>query len=488
MDLETFFKNIGEEVLPGSFLESLFLKRAEKKKPKNNSSLHKNKRKPVGSDKVKVDYSDNEEARLILETLEKTSSNVFLTGQAGTGKSTLLNHFRSTTKKNLVVLAPTGVAAVNVSGQTVHSFCKFPINVTTSLVKRIDSKSEKAELLRNLDMIVIDEISMVRADLLDCLDKFLKLNGKDEKAPFGGYQMVFIGDLYQLPPVDKDFEMESVLFKKYESPYFFHSHAFLGAKFFYHELTKTYRQKDLNFIKILNAVRNNTATSEHLQALNSRVIDGDFDGNDDSLGIFLTTRNDQANRINNHFLSLLMSKPKTLEGALSGQFRESQTPVEMKLTVKTGAKVMMANNDRNGRWVNGTMGVVTRIIRGSDEEPDSLAVELENGKTEYVMPHTWEMIDQVYDKESDSVQKDILGTFTQYPIRLAWAVTIHKSQGKTFNNLFVDLSQGTFAHGQLYVALSRCRTLEGLHLSEPVRPGHIILDKRVVEFLKGFSK
>jgi ATP-dependent DNA helicase PIF1 len=470
-----------------------------------------------------LDFNGNAEAQKALELLENSNQNLFLTGEAGTGKSTLLQHFRYYTKKNLVVLAPTGVAALNVGGQTIHSFCAFGPDITIHRVKKLRPGTAKFELLQKLNTIIIDEISMVRADLLDCLDKFLRLNGPVPQMPFGGIQMIFIGDLYQLPPVDKDFGSESVLVQEYQSPYFFDSRAFKSAKFNYIQLMQVYRQKDRVFLDVLNAVRNNAATEEHLTVLNGRSEAAGAKFTFEKFAIYLTPTNGRARKVNDFFLEKISSPAKTYTGSASGKFEDRELPTDLDLRVKIGAQIMMLNNDRQKRWVNGTMGKVVGIEKGDSEDfvfpsplargdalisthegqrgrtfdeyegddltlpSDTIVVELETGETEYVTPYTWEMYQYYLDKDTQKIDSRTVGTFTQYPFKLAWAVTIHKAQGKTFDKVCVDLSTGTFAHGQLYVALSRCRTLEGLFLKRPVIAADILLDNRIVDFLQSLN-
>lgn len=540
-------------------------------------------------------FSDNQEAEEALRIMNETSNNLFLTGEAGTGKSTLLKYFRYSTKKNVVVLAPTGVAALNVEGQTIHSFCGFGPDITLQKVKKLGSGTGKFLLLQKLHTIIIDEISMVRADLLDCVDKFLRINGPAEGEPFGGIQMVFIGDLYQLPPVDRDFASvnktnssgQSILRNSeysyvnsvfsdrfYQSPYFFDSRVFKQSKFHYIQLKQIYRQRDQIFIDVLNAVRNNAATEEHLTILNQRSQVAGAKFTFEKFAIYLTPTNARARTVNNFFLEKLKSELKIYEGVVRGSFEDREPPTDVHLQIKVGAQIMMLNNDYKKRWVNGTMGKVIGIEKGkgdnddddynyddnddhnigarlsppanpsalssrskgeeysalaegsgmsasngmnfSDSSPlmgevrwgwkkemedkdsdfddngqsttsDSIIIELETGETVYVEPHTWEMFQFILDKHTQKVDSRTTGTFTQYPFKLAWAVTIHKAQGKTFDKVYIDLTTGTFAHGQLYVALSRCRTLEGLYLKRPITGADIILDNRIVEFLHSFT-
>ncbi len=434
-------------------------------------------------------FSGNHESIEALRIMEQTNQNLFLTGEAGTGKSTLLQFFRKTTKKNVAVLAPTGVAALNVEGQTIHSFCAFGPDITLQKVKKLNPTSAKFQLLQKINTIIIDEISMVRADLLDCVEKFLKINGPVPTMPFGGIQMVFIGDLYQLPPVEKDFNAGDGLIKMYNSPYFFDAYAFKNSQFNFIELKQMYRQQDESFISILNGVRNNAATEDHLARLNERFNLDEEEFSFEKFAIYLTPVNRRAREVNNYFLQNITADPKSFVGFASGSFQDRELPTDLNLQIKVGAQVMMLNNDSRRRWVNGTMGKIVnieKILEDNGTTSESVVVELETGERVNVTPHTWEMFQFVLDKRTQKFDSRTTGTFTQYPFKLAWAVTIHKAQGKTFDKVYIDLSSGTFAHGQLYVALSRCRTLEGLHLKRPINQKDIILDNRVVEFLKNF--
>src|SRR3989339_826651 len=413
-----------------------------------------------------------------LDLLEKTRQNVFITGKAGTGKSTLLQYFRNNTGKKVVVLAPTGVAAINVLGETIHSFFRFKPNLTLNKVKKIRFQDESNNIYKKIDAIVIDEISMVRADLLDCIDKFLRLNGSKRNRPFGGLQMIFFGDLYQLPPVVVS--KERAIFKNhYDSPYFFAAKIFQKIKMEYLELEKVYRQRDDKFIALLNSIRNNSAGELELTGLNQRVRaeqepEGDY-------FVCLTTTNQMAKDTNEKRLEQLPGKMQVFEGLLDGDFDLKQLPTGLVLKLKQGAQVMMLNNDRYGRWVNGTMARIKTI------KQDQLEVELQNGENYEVEPHTWEIFHFSYNSKTKSLDSEITAAFTQFPLKLAWAITIHKSQGKTFDNVVIDIGNGTFAHGQMYVALSRCRSLEGMVLKKPIKKGHIFMDWRVVKFVTGYQ-
>jgi ATP-dependent DNA helicase PIF1 len=412
-----------------------------------------------------------------LRLMEDTQRHVFVTGRAGTGKSTLLSYFKMSTSKRVAVLAPTGVAALNVGGQTIHSFFGFKPDVTpASARKRI--RGANADIYRKLDAIVIDEVSMVRADLLDCVDAFLRLNGPEAGTPFGGLQMIFIGDLYQLPPVVTS--AEKMLFKTlYLSPYFFGAHVFRGLEMEFVELEKIYRQQDDRFIDLLNAIRNRTVTEEDLELLNSR-FDPTFEPPADEYYIHLTSTNDLADRYNEEQLKKLKGRTWKSTGILEGEFGREYLPTAVALKLKKGAQVMLLNNDSGNRWVNGTIGRVSGFSKDPEGGP-IVKVQLNNGQQVEVAPYTWEIF-RFFLKEGN-LDSEAVGMFTQFPLRLAFAVTIHKSQGKTFERVIIDVGNGTFAPGQMYVALSRCTSLEGIVLRKALRKQHILLDWAVVRYL-----
>jgi len=413
-----------------------------------------------------------------LELLEHGAEPLFVTGRAGTGKSTLLSHFAKNTKLNMAVLAPTGVAALNVQGQTIHSFFGFRPSITEDVaLKKGRAARAKQQIYKNLHTLVIDEISMVRADLLDCVDAFLRGYRKTVE-PFGGVRMIFIGDVFQLPPVMQDSERD-LFSSEYQSPYFFDAKVMSrGFRFRIIELDKIFRQKHADFIGILNAIRDGSLGSEHLKKLNSRV---------ESLlhkrlgAIVLTTTNAMADAVNQERLAKLPGKIGEYCGVLSGDFDERQRPTDEKIQLKKGARVMFLNNDRENRWVNGTLGDVVEVMS------KCAFVQIVGGDLVKVEPHAWELTRYVVKAETGTLEHETIGTYTQLPLRLAWAVTIHKSQGKTFDEVRIDFGRGTFAHGQAYVALSRCRTLEGLTLVRPFRQEDVRLDPRVTDFMTNYS-
>lgn len=420
----------------------------------------------------------NPRFREALELMENSLKPLFITGRAGTGKSTLLMHFRDTTRKQAVFLAPTGVAAVNIRGQTIHSFFGFRPDVTPTAVRKTKAKVENASLYRNLAAIVIDEVSMLRADLLDCVDAFLRRHGPSAGTPFGGVQMIFIGDLYQLPPVVT--AQEKDLFRThYDTPFFFSAKALQEVNLTIVELEKVYRQDDESFIRLLNAIRNRTVTDDDLELLNRRC-DPTFTPPVRALYVHLTSTNDLADAINRDHLDRLKGKTWTARGLIEGEFEAGSLPTSVELSLKKGAQIMLLNNDTYGRWVNGTIGRVTGFSINEEDE-DVILARLDDGTRVEIQPYTWQIFRFTL-KEGELIAEPV-GSFTQYPVRPAFAVTIHKSQGKTFSRAVIDVGRGTFAHGQMYVALSRCRSLDGIVLKKPVKKSQILMDWRVVKFI-----
>lgn len=434
---------------------------------------------------VNMSIEISEQFEQALDAMESTNDTILIAGRAGTGKTTLLNYFHSTTKKNLVILAPTGTAAVDIGGQTIHSFFKiFPQSDLRDVKKRakrdLKNNTQLYKTIRKLSAIVIDEISMVRADLLDMVDTYLKITLQSVQ-PFGGMQMIFFGDLYQLAPVLRS-EDRKAFDQKYASPYFFDSQVMKSVlehselKFF--ELSKIYRQKDKEFVEILNSIRNRTITEKGITELNKRVLPTDFEAKIDvNSYIFLTSMNDMASEINLAHIEKLSTQAKTYTAYINGKFEQNSFPTEEILILKPQARIMMLYNDPQGRWINGTLGTITKV------KSESIEVKLDNGETYEVQPHIWEITQAYFDEKTSTLKHSTVGTFIQIPVRLAWAITIHKSQGKTFEKVIVDLGRGSFAVGQTYVALSRCTTLDGLNLKRPVHMSDIRVDYRVQKFL-----
>jgi ATP-dependent DNA helicase PIF1 len=428
----------------------------------------------------------NEDFKYALDALEKGDQNMFITGKAGTGKSTLLQLFRNTTRKKTIVLAPTGVAALNVQGQTIHSFFGFPPRILTpSEAARRVTRKDLLRLYQNLEVLIVDEISMVRADLLDGMDKFLRVN-RENFRPFGGVQVVFFGDLFQLPPVVTRDPIEAAYFSEYyESPYFFSANILKDPDFELQglELSKVYRQDSRLFLRLLQAVRESNADRDDLEDLNERHIAG-FESEPGY--ITLCARNATADRINQKELALLNTPEQIFSAEISGVFDPGLFPTEADLRLRKGAQVMFVRNDSEERqYVNGSIGEVVQL------GPETIVVEVEEmgGKKRKidVMKSEWEII-RYKSGAGGGIDTEIVGSFIQYPLKLAWGITIHKSQGKTFDKVIIDLGGGAFEHGQLYVALSRCRTLEGIVLRHAITPRDIITDERVVDFYARWFK
>lgn len=454
-------------------------KKTSKKIPVQNKKMLGKK---VEKKKKKIGLPESmkltKEFKEAFNRMEKTEDHIFLTGRAGTGKSTLLNYFRHNTDKKHVVLAPTGVAALNVKGQTIHSFFGFHTQIQPSTVRR--AKEEKLSLFKNLETIVIDEISMVRADLLDCIDRALRLNRKKNE-PFGGVQMIFIGDLFQLPPVvtrDEEYRFQG----EYYSPYFFSAHVMNQIELTKIELTKVHRQKNEAFVKLLERIRTNVCTEEDMSLWNRRH-DPFFDPTEEEGFIHLTTTNKMAKARNDFELKRLDGEPLKLRARVEGQLPDRRMPSEDVIEIKEGARIMFTVNDPERRFVNGTLGTVVEIKKSIISRDPILVVQMEDGEGVDVKPHAWELFE--YQEGADgNIQQSVIGVYTQYPVALAWAVTIHKSQGKTFDKILIDLGWGAFAHGQTYVALSRCTEFSGITLQKPLQKKDIILDEAVLNFME----
>jgi ATP-dependent exoDNAse (exonuclease V) alpha subunit len=414
----------------------------------------------------------NDDFKYTLEVLNNTKQSLFLTGRAGTGKSTLLRLFKNTTKKKIVVLAPTGLAALNVQGQTIHSFFGFPpkpINRNQIKVRR-----NKA-LYKKIDTIVIDEVSMVRADMMDNIDHFLRLHRENMSVPFGGVQMLFVGDLFQLPPIVSSDEAIFLTQNLYESPYFFSSHVFQDLDYEMMELREVFRQEHRHFIRILDDIRTNQFDRDTLEDLNCRVVPTSLA---DNLYITLSPRNALVNSINNDRLKKLTTEEYSYLAGVTGNFSPTAFPTEAILKLKLFAQVMFVKNDPKRKYVNGTIG---RIVQISN---DFVKVEINDNNIQKVInveKEAWE-IQRYTVNDKNEIKAEAIGTFKQYPLTLAWAITIHKSQGKTFEKIIVDMGKGAFAAGQTYVALSRCKTLDGIILTRPIEPKDIFSDDRIVEY------
>lgn len=427
---------------------------------------------------------DNAHFKLAFDALEYTQECIFITGKAGTGKSTLLRHFVANTKKSCVVLAPTGIAAINAGGSTIHSFFRLPfrpIMQDDEEIHRFPKSSEKFKILQKMDTLIIDEVSMLRADLIDAIDQSLRLNCARPDLPFGGKQVIFFGDLFQLEPVVQNNEVENYLFNEYyDSHYFFSAHVFRELHMHCVELRKVYRQNDPEFIQTLDTIRLNRADELELRKINSRV-DRYFEPAHSDMYVTLATRNNIASGINEAELNKLPGNERVFTGTVEDDFSAKNLPTDLHLVLKEGAQVIFIKNHTAGKWVNGTIARVHTLY------PDRIMVRLEDGTIEEVHREVWENKRYRWDGSTRRIKSEVVGRFTQYPIKLAWAITIHKSQGLTFDKMILELGGGTFAHGQLYVALSRCRSLEGIVLREPVRQRDIIIDDRVVDFARNFA-
>ncbi len=428
------------------------------------------------------DFNNN--FKRAFEAIEYTNECLFITGKAGTGKSTLLRHFVKNTKKQVVVLAPTGIAAINVGGATLHSFFYFPFRPLVAQddeIKKFAKSSDKFKIMHKLDTLIIDEASMLRADLIDAIDYSLRINGGDMKKPFGGKQVVFFGDLFQLEPVVQNSEIERYLFTEYyRSHYFFDAKVFNEVHLLCIELRKVYRQTDPDFIKLLDSIRLKNADEYDLSKLNVRV-QKNFEPPNNEFYVNLCTRNFTAAGINEFELRKLKGAEYIYKGIIENEFNIKQLPTESVLVLKEGAQIIFIKNNPEGKWVNGTIAKIKNLL------PDKIEVLLENGTVEEVKMETWENKLYRWDADNRRVKSETIGTFKQYPIKLAWAITIHKSQGLTFEKMIIELGGGTFAHGQLYVALSRCRNLEGMVLREPIQLKDMIIDDRVIDYARNFA-
>ena len=448
------------------------------------------------SETYKLDV-DNQEWQHALQIIQYTHRSLFLTGKAGTGKSTFLRHIAETTKKKYVILAPTGIAAINAGGQTLHSFFKLPFHPLLpndsryniqNIRKTLKYSSITTKLLRELDLIIIDEISMVRADIIDFIDKVLRIYCRNMREPFGGKQLLLVGDIFQLEPVIKEDEWR-LMQPFYSSTYFFAAKVWQEMQLVSIELRKVYRQTDERFISLLDRIRQNEATDTDLWAINERVskesvISRQYKDHRNDFEITLATRRDTVDYINEQQLHKLKGEVSIFKGRITGEFPENSLPAPMELEMKCGAQVIFIKNDKERRWVNGTLGVVIYI----DEEEGIITVIDEDGHEYDVEREIWENMRYTFNEKEQKIEEEQLGTFIQFPLRLAWAITVHKSQGLTFRQVKIDFSGGgAFAGGQTYVALSRCTSLEGITLEEPIHKSDIFVRAEVVAFAKRYN-
>ncbi len=423
-------------------------------------------------------YTLRQEHHYALDQMDVLNGCLFITGKAGTGKSTLIQLFRKLTQKRVIFLAPTGVAAVNIKGQTIHSFFKFPPNWFSTKDYKLISKKH----FEKIDLIFIDEISMVRADLLDHIDQLLRISSGNP-LPFGGKAMLWTGDLFQLPPVLTGGEEKEYFSKIYESPYFFSSKVFKSlVNFEMIELEEVFRQKDRSFLNLLHKIRMNEVDDDDLEEINARYNPLQITV-DDQLVLTLTSTNQSAQLINSAKLSQLHTPEKIYKANVTGQIANSQFPADEFLILKEGAQIIMLRNDPAKRFVNGSLGIITKLNEKTVE------IKLEDAiKPIEVERFNWEIIKyKLTDGKDAEIKTEVIGSFSQFPIRLAWAMTIHKSQGKTFDRVNIDLGHGAFEHGQAYVALSRCKTLEGIKLAQRLHWKDIRTDERVIDFIRRFQ-